>query len=107
MLKISQETSADGLQTTMYGDGDELHVSYTQDAAPAFEMVQQTRNHKDVFREGMKKDMVHAFHIPAGVYMELKGIGIDVYTDPLKEIVRGLHKLHRYDACRLTDKRFA
>lgn len=107
MLKISQDTTLDGLQTTMYGDGDTLHVSYKQDAEPAFEMVKQTRQNTDVFRDGMKRDMVHAFHIPSGVYMELRAIGVDVYTAPVKDIVRGLHKINRYDACRLTDKRFA
>lgn len=107
MLKISQEVAADGLQTTYYGDGDQLHVTYRQDAEPAFEAVQKMRLHNDVFRDGMKKDMVHAFHIPTGVYMELRGIGVDVYTSPLKDIVAGLKKINRYDACRLTDKRFA
>ncbi len=107
MQKISEEIGLDGLKTTMYGEGDDLHVKYEQDAEPAFEAVLQTRLHKDVFREGMKKDLVHAFHIPVGVYMELRKIGIDVYTDPVKDIVRGLRQLHRYDACRLTDKRFA
>lgn len=107
MDKIGTDISPDGLKTTMYGEGDALHVTYEQDAAPAFEAVLQTRLHTDVFRDGMKKDMVHAFHIPTGVYMELKKIGVDVYTDSVKDIVRGLHSIHRYDACRLTDKRFA
>ena len=107
MEKISTEVSLDGLKTTMYGEGNDLHVVYEQDAGPAFEAVLQTRLQTDVFRDGMKKDMVHAFHIPNGVYMELRKIGVDVYTDSVKNIVRGLHKIHRYDACRLTDKRFA
>ena len=107
MHKFSEEVSLDGLKTTMYGEGDALHVKYEQDAEPAFEAIRQTRLHTDVFRDGMKKSMVHAFHIPAGVYMELKAIGVDVYTDSVKNIVRGLHQIHRYDACRLTDKRFA
>lgn len=107
MHKLSTEVSLDGLKTTMYGEDDALHVTYEQDAAPIFEAVRQTRLHTDVFRDGMKKDMVHAFHIPAGVYMELKKIGVDVYTAPVKDIVRGLHQIHRYDACRLTDRKFA
>lgn len=107
MHKLSEELSLDGLKTTLYGEDDALHVKYEQDAEGIFEAVKQTRLHKDVFRDGMKKDMVHAFHIPAGVYMELKAIGVDVYTDSVKDIVRGLKQIHRYDACRLTDKRFA
>lgn len=107
MQKFSQEVQSSGMVETMYSDGDALTVQYEHDAEPAFEMVRKTRQESDVFAAGLKKDFVHAFHIPVGVYMELRGIGIDVYTAPLKEVVAGLHKLHRYDACRLTDKRFA
>ena len=107
MQKISTEIGLDGMKTTMYGEGNALHVTYEQDATQAFEAVLQKRLHSDVWGDGMKKDMVHAFHIPNGVMMELRAIGVDVYLSPMKEIVSGLRKLHRYDACRLTDKRFA
>lgn len=107
MHKISTEVAHDGLKTTMYGEGDDLHVTYEQDAEPIFEAIQKTRLHTDVWGKGMKKDMIHAFHIPNGVLHELRKIGVDVYTAPVKDIVRGLHQIHRYDACRLTDKRFA
>lgn len=106
MDKLSVEVSQDGMVQTLYGEGDDLHVTYEQDAAPIFEMVQRARQEKDLFREGVKRDMVHAFHIPNGVVMELHKLGISVYNDSMKDIVRGLHKLGRYDACRLTDKRF-
>ena len=106
MDKLSVEVSPDGMVQTLYSEGDDLHVTYQQDAEPIFEMVQRARQEKDLFREGVKRDLVHAFHIPNGVVMELHKLGISVYKDSLKDIVRGLHKLGRYDACRLTDKRF-
>jgi hypothetical protein len=108
MQQIGKEVSASGLlETTHVSEDGALTVEYQQDSEATFEAVQGLRNSKDVFREGMKKDMVHAFHIPNGVVMELFKHGVNIYTDPMPDIIVGLKKLGRYDACRLTDKRFA
>lgn len=102
------DTSVDGLRTKAFVDADgTLSVSYEQDAEPAFEAVLQHRNDGQGWSTGMKKDMVHALHIPNGVVMELWGLGINIYTAPLKEIVKGLHRLNRYQACDMTGKRIA
>lgn len=93
---------------TMYADADgKLHVKYEHDAESAFETILKARTQGDVWGNGMKSDakMMHAYHIPVGVIMELIGIGINVYTAPAKDIVAGLHKLNRHDACKLTHKK--
>ena len=92
---------------TMYADDDALIVDYRQDAEFEFEHVAKVRREKDVWGHGMKRDFVHAAYIPVGVVMELFGIGVNIYTAETKDIVAGLKKLHRWDACRLTDKRIA
>ena len=108
MDKVYQDISPDGLKTEAHVDADGLMTfSYQQDAEPAFEAVQRTRLHANPWAAGMKKDMVHALHIPNGVVMELWGKGINVYKAPLADIVRGLKQLGRYEACDMTGKRIA
>ena len=107
MEKIDRTVNESGLVTTSLLDEDgNLHVTYEQDAAPAFEQVLSVRNDGNAWREGVKKDMVHAFHIPDGVVHELLKIGINVYKSPLKDIVWGLKRLQRFEACDMTGKRF-
>ena len=108
MERLSRDVSADGLVTTSYVDDEgQLIVDYRQDAAPAFELVKDVRQDGHAWRKGMKDSMVHAFHIPSGVIMELRGIGVDVYTAPFKDVVWGLKRLHRFEACDMTGKRLA
>lgn len=95
-----------GLQTASFVDEEgTLHVNYKQDAEAAFEAAHSIRKDDDHWRKGVKQSMVHAFHIPLGVVLELKTAGVDVYTAPLKEVVAGLHRIGRYEACDLTRKR--
>ena len=93
------------VERLLHEDGKTL-IQYEHDAEPAFEAIKRARLEGNVWERGMKADakMMHAFHIPVGVVMELRGIGVDVYTDPLKDIVSGLTRLNRYDACRMTDR---
>jgi hypothetical protein len=108
MDKVYQNVAPDGLETRAYVDADGLmSVSYHQDAEPAFEAVLKHRNVGEGWNIGMKKNMVHALHIPNGVVMELWGLGINIYTAQLKDIVSGLHKLNRYQACDMTGRRIA
>lgn len=106
MKPIERTVSESGLVTTSYvGDEGELIIDYKQDAAPQFELVKQVRQDPDSWKKGVKKDMVHAFHIPDGVVHELLKIGVNVYTSPLKDIAWGLKRLNRYEACDMTGKR--
>ena len=105
MQKIHQDISSDGLVTEFFSDGDDLGVRYTQDAEPSFELVQATRNEGEAWTKGVKKGMVHAFHIPSGVVMKLWAMGINVYQAPLKDIKAGLVKLDLYRQCDMTGKR--
>ena len=108
MEKLYSELKDSGMVETMYAEEDgKLHVKYEHDAEPAFETILKAKLQGDVWDRGMKNDakMMHAFHIPVGVVMELYGIGINVYTAPAKDIVAGLHRLHRYEACKLTHKK--
>lgn len=97
-----------GLQTTSWFDNDgNLHVDYKQDSTKAFEAVQRTRNDGDAWKTGIKKSMVHALHIPDGVVLELRKIGVDVLRHPAPsyaDVVAGLKKIHRYEACDMTGK---
>lgn len=107
MEKISQSV-VDGLvTTTMLDDDGKMHVNYAQDSAPAFEVVQSTRNDGHAWRVGVKKDMVHAMHITNGVVHELMAFGINPYTATMKELVLGLKRINRYEACDMTGKRLA
>lgn len=108
MDKVYQDISPDGLKTTAYVEADgRMTFGYEQDAEPAFEAVLQHRNKGQGWSDGMKKGMVHALHIPNGVLMELRKVGVDVYTMPLADIVRGLKQIGRYQACDMTGKRLA
>ena len=105
--KIGQSVGFGGLVETMYVEGDDLIVDYKQDSTDAFEHVQRVRNEVDVWGDGMKRDRVHVAYVPLGVVMELFGIGINIYTAPMKEVVAGLQRLNRWDACKLVDKKVA
>lgn len=108
MDKLYSEHKDSGMVETMYAEDDgTLHVKYEHDAEPAFETILKARNQGEIWQRGMKTPdkMVHAYHIPVGVVMELYGIGVNVYTADMKEIVAGLHRINRHDACKLTDKR--
>jgi hypothetical protein len=100
-----------GLLTTSWFDQEgQLHVDYKQDSTQAFEAVKQTRLDGDVWKRGVKNSMVHALHIPDGVCLELRKIGVDVlkYPSPsYAEVVAGLKKIHRFEACDMTGKQLA
>lgn len=104
-MKIDQTVSGAGLVTTLSVEDDRLRVNYAQDAAPMFEQVRDMRHSGEAWSQGIKKDMVHAFHIPDGVVMELFGLGINVYQAPFKDVAWGLKRLGRYEACDMTGKK--
>lgn len=98
-----------GLQTTSWFDHEgQLHVDYKQDSTKAFEAVQRTRIDGDAWKTGVKNSFVHALHIPDGVVLELRQIGVDVLkhpAPPLADVIVALKKINRYEACDTTGKR--
>jgi hypothetical protein len=107
MEKINQDfDKLTGLQTTSYVDEEgTLFVDYKQDIAEQFKAVTDTRNDGDNWRRGVRNSYVHALHIPDSLILELRKIGVDVYRHPFKDVVAGLRKIDRYEACDMTGKR--
>lgn len=68
-------------------------IKHRADIAPSIEYAKAVQNDGDLWAQGVKKGFALAGHIPPMVVIELKQIGVDVYTAPLKEIRAGLHKL--------------
>ena len=52
---------------------------------------------QDAWKTGVKKSWAMAGHIPDITIVELRQMGIDVFTAPLKDIRVGLHKLGKGD----------
>ena len=107
MEKINQDfDKLTGLQTTSLVDEEGvLYVDYKQDISQQFKAVTDTKNDGDNWRRGVKNSYVHALHIPDGLILELRKIGVDVYKHPLKDVIAGLRKIDRYEACDMTGKR--
>ena len=108
MEKISHEVDFDGLVTRQFITNEgELIVDYSQDVEPIFEQVKAVRHDPDNWRRQVKRDLVHAFHVPNATIVKLKNYGIDVYTCTVKDLVRGLKAIGEYELCDLTGKRSA
>lgn len=85
-----------GLNTITRTDDDgRMYVTYEQDLEGVIEHTRSLRNDDDHWKRGVKKSMVHIATIPDVAVMELRKIGIDVYTAPVKDIVSGLHKINK------------
>ena len=108
MEKLNHEVGADGLVTRQFLNHEgELIIDYSQDVEPIFEAVKAVRNDPDNWRRQVKKDMVHAFHIPNAVVNELFLHGCNPYTVPFKDLVKALRAIGKYELCDLTGKRTA
>lgn len=68
-------------------------IKHRADLAPSIEHAKALQKDDDRWKQGVKKGFALAGHIPPMVVIELKQIGVDVYTAPLKDIRAGLHKL--------------
>ena len=91
-----QQDSLTGLKTISRLDNDgKLYTTYEQDLEGVLERTRALRNADDYWKQGVKNSMVHIATIPDVVVLELRKIGIDVYTCPVKDIVTGLHKLNK------------
>lgn len=95
MERIDKTINRSGLVTeilTSELDG-AMHVAYKQDLEPHIEYATALRNNEQYTREGIKKGMMHAAHIPDVVIVELKQIGVDVFTASAREIIAGIRRL--------------
>ena len=68
-------------------------IKHRADIAPSIEHAKAITLDEDRWKAGVKKGFAMAGHIPAMTVVELKKIGVDVYTAPLKDIRAGLEKL--------------
>ena len=108
MEKLNQHVSDDGLVTREYFSHDgELIVDYRQDVEPIFERIKQVRADPSYWNRQVKREMVHALHIPQATIIELLDYGCNPYDAPLKDIVRALKALGKYELCDMTGKRIA
>lgn len=104
--QVAKTVDPDGLVTNQYITTDgELIVDYRQDVSPIFEQVKTLRNDPDYWRGQVKRNLVHAMHIPNATVNELILHGCNPYTAPLKDIKNALRAIGKYDLCDMTGKR--
>lgn len=85
-----------GIETridTTEADGGKLVIRKRADIAPNIEFAKAVANDDDMWKRGVKSGWALAGHIPAITVVELRGIGIDVYKAPMKDIRAGLERL--------------
>lgn len=76
-----------GVKVTHGFQDDLLVVKTEQDVAPALDYLQKLRNAPEYSKEGIKKNFMHAVHIPDAVAAKmLTEDGFDVYRRSAKEV---------------------
>lgn len=93
---LNQYTYGGGVNVTVEtteADGGKLVIRKQQDIEPNIEFARAMANDADAWKRGVRNSWAMAGHIPAITVVELRQIGIDVYTAPLKDIRAGLHRL--------------
>lgn len=96
MELLNQYTYGGGVVTQVSAteaDGGKLVIKKWQDDSQSRAFAQAMGGDADNWRMGVKKSWAMAGHIPDITIVELRQIGIDVFTAPLKEIRAGLKKL--------------
>lgn len=68
-------------------------VKHRADIAPSIEYAKALAKDDDVWKTGVKRGLALAGHIPDMTIVELRQIGVDVFTAPLADIRAGLRKL--------------
>jgi hypothetical protein len=104
---IDDRIDLSGVRTRVYADDEDgkIHVRYDQDLEPYLEYATRLRNDDAYTKNGIKKGWMHAIHISDVHIIQLKGIGIDIVSAPLKDIVAGIKKLGIEHACMTTRAR--
>lgn len=68
-------------------------VRHKGDITQNIEFAKAVQNDDEVWKTGVKRGWALIGHIPAITIVELRKIGIDVYSAPMKDIRAGLEKL--------------
>ncbi len=74
-------------------EGGKLIIRKSQDVTANQEFCKSMAGDADLWRAGVKKSWAMVGHIPDIAIVELRQIGVDVFTAPLKDIRAGLRKL--------------
>jgi hypothetical protein len=96
MELLHQYTYGGGVVTqvgTTEADGGKLVIKKWQDDTASRNFATAMGADEGVWKAGVKKSWAMAGHIPDITVVELRQIGVDVFTAPLKEIRAGLRKL--------------
>jgi len=100
MDKIDQSLSLGGLLTTHYTDEatGKMFTHYQQDLTAPHEYVKQLKS-DEYWKAGVKKGWAHALHVPEVKVLELRAIGIDVFSPTIRisDVVKGLKALDAAD----------
>ena len=108
MDKIDQTFNPEtGLLTNVYTselDG-KMYVDYKQDMEPYVEYATALRNDDAYTKQGIKNGWMHAMHISDLHILELRKIGVDIFTASAREIAAGVKKLNIEHACMVTNAR--
>ena len=97
--------NASGLLTKRVLEGEVMVTKTFQDIEPNVEMVKRMHADDDYTSAGIKKELAHALHIPEIVQIELLTNGVNIYTASIKEIVAGLRRIDKFDACSVSRKK--
>lgn len=84
-----------GIETTSGIDAltNRFVIKHRADLTPSIEYAKAIAKDDDIWKRGVKQGFALAGHIPPMVVLELRQIGVDVYSAPFKDIKAGLHKL--------------
>jgi hypothetical protein len=100
MDKIDQSLGLGGLLTTHYTDEatGKMFTHYQQDLTAPHEYVKGLKS-DEYWKAGVKKGWAHAVHVPEVKVLELRAIGIDVFSPAIKiaDVVKGLKALDAAD----------
>lgn len=93
---LSRYTYGGGVNVTVEtteADGGKLVIRKSQDIAPNMEFAKAMANDNDAWKKGVRNSWAMVGHIPEITIVELRQLGIDVFTAPMKDIRAGLHRL--------------
>lgn len=76
-----------GVTTTIGSEDDKMVVKSDADLTPSLNYTGELRNNPEYSRQGIKRDLWHAVHIPMIAILKMKmEDGFDVYTASAKEV---------------------
>lgn len=94
------------LTTTAYEDG-KNHIRYEQDVSGHFDLTAEARNVDELWRKGMKEEMVLAAFVPDVVILDmLTKHGVNFYDKNQRKRVLQLIETE-YPKCKMVNKKLA